>query len=256
MHLELWQWIFAVIAAIVVGISKTGVPGVGILVVTLLAMAFGGRPAAGIMLPMLIFADIFAVFWYKEHTRWDKLVKLFPWVVLGMAVGAISMWFVGKSQTTKDILGVIIGVLIILMLALHLLRGRLSERLTPHSRIGVASTGAFAGFTTTVSNAAGPIMTIYLAALDMSKKEFIGTSAWYFLILNVSKVPIYIVLTLLNPSQPVISMHSLAIDAVLLPGILLGVFAGKWLLPRISQRAFNDTVLFLAAAGAIKLIVG
>ncbi|MEN6358380.1 MAG: sulfite exporter TauE/SafE family protein [Armatimonadota bacterium] len=255
MHLDLWQWFFGVSAAVIVGVSKTGVPGVGILVVTLLAMAFGGRQSVGIMLPMLIFADVFAVIWYHRHTQWDKLLRLFPWVVVGMAVGAVSMWLVGKSQSTKDILGIIIGALIIVMLVLHLLRSHMNDRLTPHSRAGVASTGVFAGFTTTVSNAAGPIMTIYLSALGMSKKEFMGTSAWYFFIINVSKVPIYIFLTMLNPAKPVISAHSLIIDAVLLPGILGGVFLGKWMLPRISQRAFNDTVLFLAAIGAIKLII-
>ena len=256
MHLEVWQWIFGISAALIVGVSKTGVPGVGILVVTLLAAAFGGRQSVGIMLPMLIFADCFAVAWYHRHTQWDKLTRLFPWVIVGMAVGAISMWLIGKSDSTKDIMGMTIGILIILMLVLHLARGHLSDRLTPHSKIGVAGTGVFAGLTTTVSNAAGPIMSIYLAALGMSKKEFVGTSAWYFFAINVSKVPIYIVLTYLNPAKPIMTRHSLIIDAVLTPGILAGVFIGKWILPHISQKAFNSAVLVLAALGAVKLIIG
>ena len=91
MHLELWQWILGGTAALMIGVSKTGVPGIGILVVPLLASVFGGRPSVGIMLPMLILADCFAGVWYRRHAQWDKLVRLLPWVVAGMAIGAATL---------------------------------------------------------------------------------------------------------------------------------------------------------------------
>ena len=256
MDLEPWQWVLGAAAALLVGVSKTGVPGLGILVVVLLANAFGGRPSVGIMLPMLIFGDCFAVAWYRRHAHWDKLIGLFPWVVAGMAVGAGALWLTGRIGGGKDVLSTLIGVLVLVMLALYLVQDRLGERLTPKSRAGIASTGTAAGFATTVSNAAGPIMSIYMTAQRVSKHEFIGTLAWYYFIVNVSKLPIYFALTAMNPGKPIITAHSLLFNLMTFPAILVGVFIGKWLLPRIPQKAFDAVVLALAAASAAKLIVG
>ncbi|MCE5199653.1 MAG: sulfite exporter TauE/SafE family protein [Armatimonadota bacterium] len=255
MDIQLWQWIYGAAAALLVGISKTGMPGAGILVVTILAMAFGGWQATGIMTPMLIFGDVFAVLWYRQHAQWDKLVKLFPWVAAGMIAGMISLWLVGESKSTKDILGIVIGVMVLGMLALHILKGRFGDKLTPQSKLGVLGTGAVAGFTTMVSNAAGPVMSIYLAGLKMPKRQFIGTLAWFFFIMNLSKVPVYAVLSRLHPAKPMLTVHGLLIDLMLLPAILVGVFIGKWMLLRISQRTFETVVLLLAGAAAIKLII-
>lgn len=249
MELELWQWLLGGAAAVLVGISKTGIPGAGILVVPILAYAFGGMQSAGIMLPMLLFADVFAVAWYRKHTDWGKLVKLFPWVVAGLVVGAVLLYKVGLRESQKDILGQIIGVIVLLMLGLYLLRNRLGEKLTPTSSFGMASTGIGAGFTTMISNAAGPIMQIYMAAHQMKKQEFVGTLAWFFFIVNMSKVPVFVYLNMINPG-------SLKFNLMVAPAILVGVFIGKWILPRISQSAFNAVVLVLAAASAVKLVIG
>ena len=256
MHLELWQWVLGAGAALFVGISKTGIPGTGILVVPLLAFVFGGRPSVGVMLPMLIFADCFAVAWYKRHAQWDKIIHLLPWVVVGLIIGTWALWITGESKSDVDVLGKIIGGIVLLMLALHLLRGKLGERLTPRSKVGAASTGVMAGFTTMISNAAGPVMAIYFAAHDMPKKEFVGTSAWYFFIVNLSKLPVFIVLSMMNPSKPIITMKSIYFVGTMCPIILIGVFIGKWLLPRFSQKAFDSTVLILAGAAAVKLLIG
>ena len=254
MNLEIWQWVLGAGAALFVGISKTGIPGTGILVVPLLAFVFGARPSVGVMLPMLIFADCFAVAWYRRHAQWDKIVLLLPWVVAGLVVGTWALWATGASKS--DILGRIIGGIVLAMLALHLLRGRLGERLTPRSKIGAASTGVVAGFTTMISNAAGPVMSIYFAAHDMPKKEFVGTSAWYFFIVNLTKLPVFMILSLDNPNNPIITKNSLYFVGIMTPVILIGVFIGKWLLPRFSQKAFDSTVLILAGAAAIKLLIG
>jgi hypothetical protein len=142
----------------------------------------------------------------------------------------------------------VIGGLVLLMLGLHLLGNRLGERLTPRSPGGTISTGLAAGFATTVSNAAGPIMTIYLAAQQMPKEQFMGTIAWYFFLINLTKVPIY-------AAQGLFTGQSLLINLYSAPVIILGVFGGRWLLPRFSERAFTATILVLAAAGALDLIV-
>ncbi|MCL6519154.1 MAG: sulfite exporter TauE/SafE family protein [Armatimonadetes bacterium] len=256
MHLEPWQWIFGAVAALLVGISKTGIPGIGILVVPMLAQAFGSRPSIGIMLPMLIMGDVFAVIWYKKHTQWDKLVGLLPWVVAGVGVGAIALWQFALLKTNRDILDIVIGSLILIMLSLHFAQRFLGEQLTPKSPIGVASTGISAGFATTVSNAAGPIMQIYLMAHKLPKEQFMGTIAWYFFIINVGKLPIYFLLTAINPKKPIVTGSSLLFNIALFPAVLAGVLIGKWLLPRMSQRTFNTAILVLAGIAALRLIVG
>lgn len=255
MHLTVSQWVVGIAAGLMVGISKTGIPGVGILVVSMLAYAFGGWASTGLMLPMLVFGDCFAVLWYRRHAQWDKLVGLLPWILVGMGIAFVSLWQLGKVQTAKDTLGMVIGFLVLIMLAIHLLSKRMGDRLSPKSKIGVAATGASAGFATTVSNAAGPIMQIFLSAYDMPKEQFMGTIAWYFFSINVLKLPVFGVLTYLNPQKPMITGHSLLIDLLIAPAILAGAFMGKWLLPRVSQKTFDALVLFLAGIAAAKLIV-
>ncbi|MGQ9455032.1 MAG: sulfite exporter TauE/SafE family protein [Armatimonadota bacterium] len=233
---------------------QDGLPGVGTPVVPLLAAAFGGRPSIGIMLPLLIMGDVFAVTWYRRHAQWNKLVGLLPWVVVGLVIGAVALQITGKTNTSRDVLGQIIGWLVLMMLALYFLQGRLGERFTPTSSIGVAATGVLAGFSTMVSNAAGPVMTIYLAAHKLPKNQFIGTIAWYFFIINLSKLPVYIVLSAINPLNPIVTRQSFVLNAALFPGILMGVYIGKWLLPRIPQKTFEGVLIILAAIAALKLV--
>jgi uncharacterized protein len=255
MHLTNLQWVIGSAAALMVGVSKTGVPGVGIFVAPMLASIFGGFQSVGIMLGMLIFGDCFAVLWYRRHAQWDKIIRLLPWVISGIAIGAIAMWKVGESKSTKDVLGVVIGVMVLMMLGVYLVQDRLHERFTPRSPTGIAGTGLAAGFTTMVSNAAGPIMSIYMSAQRLSKKEFMGTLAWYFFMLNLFKVPICIYLTHAHANKPIMTPKSLLFNAYMCPVVLVGVFMGKWLFPRISQQAFDRAVIGLAALAAIKLIV-
>ncbi len=254
MHLETWQWVLGASAALIVGISKTGIPGVGILVVPLLAYTFGGRPSIGIMLPMLIMGDVFAAAWYKRHVQWDKLIGLLPWVVVGLAIGTYTLQVTGKATGTKDLIGLMMGILVLVMLVVFFLQKFLGERLTPKSATGVAVTGIAAGFSTMVSNAAGPIMQIYLSAHKLPKNEFMGTIAWYFFIINASKLPVYIVLSHLNPGNPIVTSSSMMFNLMMFPVIVVGVYIGKWLLPRLSQKQFDAAVLGLAAIGAGKLI--
>jgi uncharacterized membrane protein YfcA len=249
------QWIVGIILALIVGISKTGMPGIGILVVPLMAVVFGGRLSAGATLPLLIFGDIFAVLWYRHHARWEYLRSLIPWVLIGIAVGTGLLWYTGAHGSKVDWLNVIIGVLVLLMLVVSLARRRWGDKLVPSSMSGLVTTGTLAGFSTTVSNAAGPIMSIYLTGMGLPKNEFMGTSAWYFFIFNLTKLPIYVFLSLVLPTSPMVNSATLIFDLAMLPVIIVGAFIGKWLLPRIRQEIFDSVVLVLASAAAIKLIV-
>jgi uncharacterized membrane protein YfcA len=248
------QWLLGALAALIVGFTKTGVPGVGILVVPIMATAFGGWASVGLTLPMLIFGDLFAVLWYRRHARWDKLGGLIPWVLLGITAGAVLLFVLGQTAATQLGLNPIIGALVLVMLAINLARRRWSNQLVPSSPAGLIITGASAGFTTTISNAAGPIMAIYLTSLKLPKEQFMGTSAWYFFIFNLTKLPIYILLTLIHPQAPLVTLESLSLNALLIPAIVAGAFLGKWLLPRIPQALFDFLALGLAGIAALRLL--
>ena len=249
------QIIIGIVVALIVGVSKTGIPGIGILITPLMAIVFGGRLSVGATLPMLIFGDIFAVMWYRQHARWDHLRSLIPWVLVGIVIGTGLLWYTGSHGSQVDWLNVIIGVLVLFMLVVSLARQRWGARLVPPSKVGLASTGTLAGFSTTVSNAAGPIMSIYFTGMGLGKNEFMGTTAWYFFIFNLTKLPIYALLSVVLPAKPMVNTSTLIFDLAMLPVIIAGTYAGKWLLPRMRQDLFNNVVLVLAGATAIKLII-
>lgn len=248
------QWAMGAGAALLVGLSKTGMPGLGLLSVPMMAVAFGPRLSVGALLPMLIAADAFAVAWFRRHCRWTDLVKLAPWVAVGIALGAIGLWLIGESHTKKDLMGGLIGGLILIMLILYVLNLRLGSRYSVRFKSGVAACGTAAGFTTTVANAAGPVMTIYLSGAGLDKEQFIGTGAWYFFIVNLTKLPILALLTYWNPAEPLLTTHTLTFNMAMLPLIVCGAIAGRTLLSAIPQKAFEVLVLALAAGGGLKLL--
>lgn len=209
----------------------------------------------GATLPMLILADCFAVAFYRAHAEWHHLRKLGPYVVFGLAIGFVGLYALGVSKPERDLVSPIIGGIVLAMLGLSLLRGKLGSRLVPTSTEGVAATGVLAGFTTMVSNAAGPIMQIYMVATGMQKRELMGTTAWYFFIFNLTKVPLLLVLTALLPTEPVITWSSFKFNFLMFPLIVVGAFIGKALLPKIPQKTFNAYILVLTFVAAIKLLL-
>lgn len=255
MTLTIEQWLVGALAALLIGFSKTGVPGVGILVVPLMAMVFPGRVSIGATVVLLIAADLFAVTWYRQYTRWDKLVQLLPWVAAGMIVGTAALFAIGENAQGKDNINLIIGGLVLAMIGLYVLRLKWGDRLRPSSRSGLVFTGGAAGFATTVSNASGPIMSVYMTSLGLPKMEFMGTTAWYFLIFNLTKIPLYVLLMALAPERPMFSPNSLIFDLAMLPIIVVGVYVGRWMLPRVPQDVFNILALSLSAIAAIRLIL-
>ncbi len=236
-------WICGIVAAFIVGLAKTGIPGIGILAVPLLMMAFPAKLSVGATLPMLIAADVFAVAFYRRNARWDKLWKLFPYVILGIISGAIAL----NNLDSKE-LQPLLAILIIILVALEWIRSFFGLwKDVPHTTAFAFVMGTLAGFATTFGNVAGPIMNIYLISIGLGKDDFMGTAAWYFCIFNLIKFPIFLALGM-------ITLDTLAFNVTMVPFIIIGAFAGKWILPYISQKLFKKMALLLALAAAIKLL--
>jgi hypothetical protein len=235
----------AAASALLVGLSKTGLPGVSIPAILLMTEAYphDARMSVGAILPVLLAGDVFAVAWYHQHADWRRLVRLLPYVLAGMIPGvAVLLWFPGNQ------LRPVIGFLVLAMLVLEILRQGLGWEHVPHRWWFIAGSGLLAGFATFVANAAMPVMTIYLLSQDFDKHRFMGTAAWLFLILNASKVPAYAALGMLTPSM-------LPTSAALMPITILGALLGVYVLARIPQRIFDTTALALAGVAAVRLVV-
>lgn len=225
------------------GFSKTGVPGLGILIVPLMAMVFPARRSVGVLLPMLITGDIFAITWYFRYTQWKKLYVLIPFVAAGMAPGFLVLHMIREDRPLKLLLAGIILVLI----GIELLRRKFRWRNMPNSWWFSGVSGSCAGFGTAVGNAAGPVMSMYLVSRELNKHEFMGTKAWFFFAVNLVKVPFFIMLGMITP-------HTLKFNMYMVPAVITGVFLGFTVLPLIPQKIFNTAVILLALAAALKLL--
>jgi uncharacterized membrane protein YfcA len=245
-HFDSLQWTLLVSGAFCVGLSKTGLPGLGVLFVALFANALPARAATGVVLPMLIVGDILATLTYRRHLVWTQLWRLFPWTVAGVVAGWLALGKLSDASTAR-----LVGLIIFLMLGVHFWRKQRDGADTANrtARWWVpAGTGVLAGFCTLVANAAGPIMNIYLLAMRLPKLEFMGTGAAFFLLLNWFKVPFMVNLGLITPA-------SLVLNLWLVPAVIVGAFAGRWAIGRINQKWFEITTLGLTACAALKLFL-
>ncbi len=232
-----WQWILGALCAFMVGVAKTGMPGVGVLAIPLMVITAGDtKSSAGWLLPILCTADLFAVFYWRRHAAANKLFSMVPWVLVGMAAGTAALY--SKEQVLRPM----VGIIVLIMLVLYLYRRYNSDLRPAHGGIyGIA-----AGFATTVANAAGPVMNLYLLTKQLPKEEFIATGAWFFFVINLAKIPIY-------AWHGMFSRTSLIFDAVLVPVVLLGALTGRWMLGRIPPHIFEAMVIFLTIASTILL---
>jgi uncharacterized protein len=234
-----WQWLVGLFCAFMVGFAKTGVPGIGIMVIPLMVLTVGdARLSAGWLLPILCIADVLAVYYWRRHANVRRLFSLTPWVVAGMVGGGFALSL--HERTLRPI----VGAIIFAMLAVYLYRRlRLDQAIVSSHP---APYGAAAGFATTVANAAGPVMSIYLLSMRLPKEEFVGTGAWFFFVVNLTKVPIYM-------WHGLFSRQSLIFDGLMIPAVLAGALTGRWIISHISPRVFEIVVVGLTFVSTLLL---
>jgi uncharacterized membrane protein YfcA len=247
MELTQSSYLLGALAALLVGFSKTGVPGAAIPAVAMMAEAFRGRTemSVGALLPILIVGDLFAITYYRRHAQWKRLWELFPFVIVGMVPGYLLLW--GIQHIRADALRILLGALILVLLTLHLSQKRLGMEGMLDRQWFTGMMGMLAGFCTTIGNAAGPVMGIYLVSRRLDKHEFLGTAAWFFFLVNVSKIPFFVSLKMIN-------LKTLHLDVVVVPVLVVGALVGVLVARRIPQGIFNALVLGLAGVAAVRLI--
>lgn len=245
MNLNGLQWLTIIIAALIVGFSKTAIGGVTMLVIPFLASVFGGKDSTGIMLPMLLVGDLFAIWYYRKSAEWKKVFLPLPWAILGIILGVV----VGNYISDKAFLA-LIGIIILICLGILVYTEKKGKNVkVPEKAWFYISVGVLSGFASMIGNAAGPIFGIYLLALGFKKNNYMGTNAWFFFIVNLIKLPMQIFV------WHNIGIRSVAIAAVMLPIITLGAVLGFYILKKINEKIFRYIVITMTAIAAIKLFV-
>lgn len=269
--------VLLVVAAVLVGFAKTAIGGVASISVAIFAATMPARESTGVLLPLLILGDVFAVWSYRKHAHWRTLLRLMPTVVVGILLGAV---FVETADDT--VMRRTIGVVLVLLVAVNLwTRARQAQERAAASVPAAATTtsapatspadaadaadaasaagtrrarhtaaafyGSLTGFTTMVANAGGPVMSLYMLSMRMPMLAFLGTGAWLFALFNLVKVPFSVGLGLLD-------LHALGVDLVLAPGVVVGAAVGRWAIRRIDQVLFERVVLVVTVLSAVNLV--
>ncbi|UJH69174.1 sulfite exporter TauE/SafE family protein [Allomuricauda sp. SCSIO 65647] len=236
-------WAMAYTAIFLLGISKSGLKGLSIFNVTLLALAFGAKESTGILMPLLLVGDIFAVIYYNRHARWDYLWKFLPWMILGILIGVI----VGKDLPEKQFK---IGMALVILLSLVILvwwENRKSKKVPQHWTFA-GSVGIVAGICTMIGNLAGAFTNLFFLAIRLPKNEFVGTAAWLFFMTNFFKLPFHIFV------WKTITPETLAINLKLLPAIIIGLALGIRIVKRINEKHYRRFILVVTAIGALIIL--
>lgn len=230
-------------AAFLIGMAKTGVSGVAMFAVPITAMLFGGKASSGLMLPMLIMADIFAVKYYHRHANWHYLIKLFPSAAVGVFAGTWLGNFI-DDQLFRLLMGIIIFASLGIMMWMET-----AKKHIPDYMWFAMLMGFLGGVTTMIGNLAGAIMALYLLSMRLPKNEYIGTVAWFFLAINLFKVPFHVF------SWQTINLDSFLLNLTGLPFIALGVFAGIQFIKRISDKQFRILIFVMTAIAAVAMVL-
>ncbi|MFJ2115348.1 MULTISPECIES: sulfite exporter TauE/SafE family protein [unclassified Streptomyces] len=262
MDITWWGWVALAAAATLVGFSKTAVSGANTVSLAVFAAVLPARGSTGVLLPILIAGDVVAVYTYRRHAHWPTLWRLFPAVAAGVVAGAVFLLWADDTAVRTSI-----GAILLLMAGVTVWRRRGETRAkapdtpekshgdaddmdsgSPAGRLKARSYGVLGGFTTMVANAGGPVMSLYLLSAGFRKLGFLGTSAWFFLIVNTTKLPFSVGLGLIDGP-------SLLLDASLVLFVIPGALIGRACVNRINQRLFEQLVIGATVLGGLQLLL-
>lgn len=235
-------FLLAALGAFLLGIAKSGVKGIAVFIVILFVFAFGAKASTGVLMPLLIGGDIFAIIYYKKHADWKYIFILIPWMILGVILGT---YFGNLLDENTFRLGMAGLILLTTLLLLYWERYPLKQ--VPSHWSFAGSLGVLAGFTTMIGNLAGAVTNIYFLAMRLPKNVFIGTSAYVFFIINLFKVPFHVYV------WETINLGSFLTSLSYFPFLFLGLFVGVKVVARINDKNYRKLILILTAIGSVVL---
>ncbi|MBK1883246.1 sulfite exporter TauE/SafE family protein [Luteolibacter pohnpeiensis] len=240
-----WTYALALFAAICIGLAKTGFSGISLIGVFILADVYGAKTSVGVALPLMIVADFMAYPAFINHGSWKPVWKLLGPALFGILAGWLLLGAINDHLARR-----LIGGCILLMVGIQGFRRLDPERFerVAHSRGFGLVTGTFGGFASMLANAAGPVVQLYLLGKNIPKMELIGISARFFLLINLIKVPF-------NAGLDLITTASLVDNAKLLPGVIAGVIAGRWLIKHVPQAVFAWMVIVFSLVAGLRLLI-
>jgi uncharacterized membrane protein YfcA len=240
-----WQVAALVFAGLCIGVSKTGVNGVTTITIPVLALIFGARESTGVVLPMLCFADLLAVIYYRRNAEWKHILRLLPWATAGFGLAI----FVDRLIPAKAF-KTLIGICILIGLVVMFWNDRRGKNVKiPSAWWFSAAFGIIGGFSTMIGNAAGPVMSVFLLSMRLPKTSFVGTASWFFMIVNYLKIPLQVFV------WNNITGESLLFDAAMIPIIIIGAVLGVILVKKISEKHYKTLVYAMTLISATLLFL-
>ena len=265
-------WILLMVVASLCGIAKTALPGAATIAVALCAAVMPAKESTGVILLMLMTGDLLAVWSYRRDADFHMLRRLVPAVLTGVGAGALFLHLASNDSTRR-----LIGVILLLLVAITLTQRRSTSRRAPDGasaaqapsppaptletqeatttlatsttsgRLARLVYGSLAGFTTMVANAGGPVTSMYFLACRYPVKAFLGTTAWFFFLVNLVKLPFSISAGLVNTT-------TMSLTAICAPIVIVSALAGRRLAERMDQRVFEPVIVALTIISALPLL--
>ena len=245
-------WLFVAAAVMIQGISKSGFAGgAGVLSLPLMMLVMPVDKVAASLLPLLILLDMNAIYHHRRNKDWRVIRQIYLPSIVGIVLGAMVWWWVGKAgvETYGGYIKRFVGVMAIL-LAFYILAKEASLKWVRGRKAGPGIgwiAGIFAGFSSTIAHAAGPIVSLFVFSQDLGKTLFVGTVAWAFTLINLTKLPFYVAVGLVDFSV-------LRFDLFMVPLVPVGSYLGKWMHHRVSESVFNRIIMALTLLAGVQLL--
>lgn len=239
-----WQFAALAFCALLIGFSKTGIQGAVVVSIPMMALAFGAKESTGVILPMLCFADLIAVAYYRRDADWRLVLKLLPSAVVGFFAALVADSFVSGRG-----FGILMASCIFIgLVTMFVARGESAQKIAKSGKCAVFF-GILGGFTTMIGNAAGPVMSVYLLSAGLPKRSFVGTSAWFFLLVNYMKIPLQVL------AWDNIGAQALKAGACGIPFIFIGAILGVRLVNIVPEKFFRALVVLSTIVGTIIMVI-
>lgn len=239
-----WQFAALAFCALLIGFSKTGIQGAVVVSIPMMALAFGAKESTGVILPMLCFADLIAVAYYRRDADWRLVLKLLPSAVVGFFAALVADSFVSGRG-----FGILMASCIFIgLVTMSVARGERAQKIAKSGKCAVLF-GILGGFTTMIGNAAGPVMSVYLLSAGLPKRSFVGTSAWFFLLVNYMKIPLQVL------AWDNIGAQALKAGACGIPFIFIGAILGVRLVNIVPEKFFRALVVLSTIVGTIIMVI-